>query len=549
VYVYDIDKKKATNVTNNIFDNDCVSWSKDGGSLIFTEERDDYFRLAMIDLKSGRKKFLTKKANYDYKYPVFINDNEIAFTSDKNGILNLYKMDINTGEEHQLTNIANGIFYPGPGGNYIAYCYYEDGCYNIYKYLLDKEKASVEIPLIYTPPAEEQPNPNGLTSQARVPDTEINTGYAGDDDDVKNQIEKQAEGIITKDSKYDTAFTIDLIFAVFGFSSDAGLVGTGYVSTSDMLGNHNIALTADFIPGYFSQFDLSYYYLSLPFDLGFDLFYYQNTYDLYDPLRGVFFSELNETQEGGTVSMSYPLNLFTSLTLSLSEMQVTDIYDNYDIGSSYFFGTNFSGPMNIISLMFSYDYSAWRDFWPYSGEAVMAYLETSQKIFGGEQAYDLYDIDLRKYFDLSFVANRNLSLALRLAGALTDGPDKPIFFFGGEGTVRGLDYGQYYGDKYAVFNSELRYTVAKSIDFELWPLTAYMIKNIKLTIFDDCGIVESGMVYDVVSEDIKNGIGIGLVFDTFLLQREFMPVTFEVAKRTDVTANNYNFYFSINTAF
>ncbi len=550
VYVYDIEKKKVTNITDNLFANDYVSWSKDGGSLLFTEERDDFFRLATIDLKSGVKKFITKPAKYDYKCPAFISDEEIAFTSDKNGIFNLYKMDVKTGEEQQLTNITNGIFNVCPVGNYIAYSYYEDGCYNIYKYLIDRERAFAEIPLTYIPPSEEKAKPNALSNTAaQAPQTEISASFTGDDGDMKNQIEKQAENIITKDSKYDTAFSIDLIFAIFGFSSDAGPVGTGYVFTSDMLGNHDIQLTADFIPGYFSQFDLTYYYLSLPFDLGLDLFYDQNVYELYDPLRGVFFSELNQTQEGGTVSMQYPFNLYTSLKVSLSEKIVTDIYNNYDIESSYFFGTNFSGPLNVISALFAYDYSAWRDFWPYSGEAVMAYVESAEKIFGGQQTYNLYDIDLRKYFDLSFITNNNLSLGLRLAGALTDGPDKPLFFFGGEGTVRGLDYGQFYGDKYAVFNSELRFTVAKSIDFVLWPLTAYMIKNIKIAFFDDAGIVEQGMVDYVAPEDVKNGVGISLIFDTFLLQREFIPLTFEVAKRTDITSNNYNFYFSINTAF
>lgn len=193
VYVYDIANKTTTNITNDIFYHDFVSWSKDGNSLIFSEERDYYNRLAVMDLKTGVKRFLTKPATWDYKYPSFINDEEIIYTSDKTGIFNMYKMNITTGKEEQLTNIINGIFYPTASGNYITYCYYEDGCYNIYKYLLDRNRNFPDIPLAYIPPAEEEKT-KAPEPPKPVPDTTINTSYASDDEAEKNKIEKQEIG-------------------------------------------------------------------------------------------------------------------------------------------------------------------------------------------------------------------------------------------------------------------------------------------------------------------------------------------------------------------
>jgi outer membrane protein assembly factor BamA len=187
--------------------------------------------------------------------------------------------------------------------------------------------------------------------------------------------------------------------------------------------------------------------------------------------------------------------------------------------------------------------------WPYSGEYLLAYVETADKMFGGTSEYTMYQADLRKYFDLSAVSDKNMTISLRGLFAATTGADRPLYLFGGMNTIRGVGYGAYKGDIVAIINAEFRYTLARNINFNFWPFDFLMIKHIKAFVFNDIGFVGNSPVASVSNEDLKNGMGIGLVMDTFLLQRQYMPLRFELAKRTDINDDVWKFYFSIATAY
>jgi Tol biopolymer transport system component len=552
VYIYDIAGNKVTNITSNIFENNFESWSPDGNRLIFTEERDNYRRIALYDLKTGAKKFLTKPVAYDYEYPRFIDNNEIMFTSDKTGIFNLYKMDLTKGAETQLTNVISGVYSPSLSKEFIAYNYYEDSCQNIYKYMRSKPSALPEIPLMYVEGLASEEDKKSPENPARpAPKTELNPDKysAGDDEFFKRSVEDQAKAIVKSDLPYVTTLTPDLILGILGFSSDTGIVGGGYFTMSDMLGNHNFSLVANFVPGYYSQFDLSYLYMSLPFDFGFDIYFNQDVYQLYDVDSQTFFSQLNSTQIGGSISIKYPFTMFTDLTLQIGTSKISDRYTDYTTSSTLVFPVNSDNILNTVDLTLTCDYSSWRDMWPYAGHYMVMNLEVADKVFGGTTEYNMYQIDIRKYFDLAFLSQKNMSLAFRLLAAMSDGPDRPYFLFGGLATVRGLSYGEYAGDKMGIFSSELRYTMARNLDFGLWPFNFIMIKNIKIALFNDMGLVRDDYIRSITNEELKNGLGISLVFDTFLLQRQYTPLKFEVAKRTDVGGDIWNFYFSVATNF
>jgi outer membrane translocation and assembly module TamA len=101
----------------------------------------------------------------------------------------------------------------------------------------------------------------------------------------------------------------------------------------------------------------------------------------------------------------------------------------------------------------------------------------------------------------------------------------------------------------AIINAELRYTIARNINFGFWPFDFLMIKNIKAAVFNDMGYVGNAPVSSLTNEELKNGMGLSIVVDTFLLQRQYMPLRFELAKRTDINDDVWKFYFSIATAY
>jgi len=548
LYVYEMETGKTVNLTRNVFENNFPSWSPDGKFLVFTEEMDYVRQAVLYHLESGRKTVLTS-GSAQHSYTRFAGAETIVFSADKTGIFNLYTMDIKGGSITPLTNVVGGVYSPSVSEDYIAFSYYEDACQNIYKLHRNRETAVKEIPLLYD---------DSLTRSAQQhrkytrPPVSVATAKPGDepgDEAFRQRVEKAASEVILADSEYNMTFTPDLVLGILGFSSDTGLLGGGYLTLSDMLGNHNMALLANFIPNYYAQLDFEYLYVGLFFDMSLRGFYHNNIYELYDRRTSTYFSRLNTEEYGGGIRFKYPFNMYSALYIDFGTRKITDRYTNYETSSVYSFGLDSENIINTLSLFFDYNYSVWRDLWPYSGDRFTVYLVAADKIYGGTRTYSIFEAEYRKYIDLSFLSDNNMTMSMRALFAMTEGPDRPYFLFGGVNTVRGLFHGQYSGDSILLGSAELRFTIAKNLDFNLWPFNFLMIKNIKAALFDDVGAVKEGSINTLHGEEFVNGIGAGIVVDTFVFQRQYMPLKFELAKRTDAGESDWIFYFSVATGF
>jgi Tol biopolymer transport system component len=208
IYVFEIGSGRVKNMTNNVFENGSPGWSPLGRKLIFTEERNEYSRIAVLDTAAGEKEYLTAAGPYDCLYPRFVSENSIIFTSDRNGIFNLYAMDVETKQENQLTNVANGVFYPSVSEDFFTYSYYEDACYNIYKYLRTDDAVEVD-------PAEKK-EPKSISFAEMTP-------APGGDGELLEHIKETAAKIIKKETEYVMEFSPDIIFALVGIGTDMGL--------------------------------------------------------------------------------------------------------------------------------------------------------------------------------------------------------------------------------------------------------------------------------------------------------------------------------------
>jgi|YelNatPaOPRAMG01_1025707.scaffolds.fasta_scaffold17199_4 Tol biopolymer transport system component len=550
VYLYDLKNNNLHNLTQNLFENNFVSWSSDGKFLVFTEEREEIKKIIVYDIEKGKMKFISDNKNYNCIYPRFLTNDEIIFVSDKNGIYNLYKLNLNNKNEIPFTNVTNGIFYPCVSNQYIIYSYYEDGCYNIYKYLIKKPDDIKEIPLMYVPEIVEKEKKEKKILETKIESNEIkNLMKIGEDEEFKKKIEEMAYKIIKSDDPYITTFTPDVLLGIFGFSTESGLLGGGYVTLSDMLGNNNISLLANFIPDYYSQFEFEYLYMSLPFDIGFKTFYYQNIYQLFDTRTGEIFSQLNSQELGGSIYFKYPFNIYTSLYMQISTDHITDRYTNFETSSSYLFKENEDNILNSIALYLYIDNTLWRDLWPFNGDFFIAYVSIYEKIFNGTKSYNLYEINYGKYFDLNSISFKNMVYSLQLMFSMTDGEDKPYYILGGLNNVRGMNYGEYISDKVLLLKNELRYILARNVNFNFWPLNFLMIKNIKATIFNDNCIIDNISFESAVNGSVKSSFGFSIMIDTFFFQRQFVPFQFEVAKRIDIEENEWKFYFNMNATY
>ncbi|MCD4814264.1 hypothetical protein K8S19_11305 [bacterium] len=62
-----------------------------------------------------------------------------------------------------------------------------------------------------------------------------------------------------------------------------------------------------------------------------------------------------------------------------------------------------------------------------------------------------------------------------------------------------------------------------------------MIKSIQAVFFDDIGIV-SNTISESSGKDVRNSVGFGLRMHTFLLGKQLLTIRFDLAQRTDTTA-------------
>jgi hypothetical protein len=208
LYVYDIDNDEETRLTYNLRANQ-PQVSNDGKSVVFLFEKDGTTNLGIIDIDGGNFRQLTFFSNgeqvynpkfsnddtfivFDYslrltrdiarvnidgsnfqyilqkeeddRNPVFDKDGNLIYASDKTGIFNLYKLNLQTKEEKQLTNVTGGAFMPAvdKDGN-IVYAGYISSGFKIF-YLNKEEQNKVIAGHDYirrkNPPLDES-KPNG----------------------------------------------------------------------------------------------------------------------------------------------------------------------------------------------------------------------------------------------------------------------------------------------------------------------------------------------------------------------------------------------------
>ncbi|MEZ5058451.1 MAG: hypothetical protein R2879_15555 [Saprospiraceae bacterium] len=110
---------KVEQITDDVYAEMHPSFSPDGSSIAFSTDKLSIdrgktdgkwvFNLALMNLETGTVDQLDVFPGADNFNPVFGSDNELYFILDRDGVRNLYKMDLNTEEVFQMSNIATGI--------------------------------------------------------------------------------------------------------------------------------------------------------------------------------------------------------------------------------------------------------------------------------------------------------------------------------------------------------------------------------------------------------------------------------------------------------
>jgi Tol biopolymer transport system component len=252
LYAYDLSSGKLEQLTNDLFADLQPAWSPDGRSIAFVTDR---FTTNLSDLKTGNYRLgLIDRASREVRQlpgfddgkninPQWASDGRsLYFLSDRNGISNVYRVDMASGSLTQVTNVLTGVagitnlspaLSIAARSDVLSYSVFENGKYQIYA---TKQANPVAVALLPAP----------IATQAAVlpPANRPATGL------LQQELSNPRTGLPPvhepdKVSPYRARLSLDAVgqpYVATGIDPYGTFAGGGVsFFWSDMLGNHNLA--------------------------------------------------------------------------------------------------------------------------------------------------------------------------------------------------------------------------------------------------------------------------------------------------------------------
>lgn len=506
VYAGNMKGEIIKRLTEDRYDDNGAVFSPDGEEVYYVSERESGFR-NIYKIKNWKTEpvsedFLTGRHNF--LSPDLNTLQTMTLTADINGIYNLYRLNMQTKELFAFTDVKGGGFSPSGSadGKKVVFSYFEESCYNLYLADLDPaqklEKAFIVEPLPV--PAKKDYR---LTNFPVVP--------------------------------YRLDISLDLIYFLFGYDSASGLVGGGYLSFSDLLGEHNFEFFGAAVKDYQSGWQLNYVNRACRINFGVS-FYTGKTYG------SAFFTDKTtdgtyyyKEETGLSLPFIYPFDKNTRVSLLLKSYYK----NNYaDAGA----GNHSSDLTNSLVLEFVNDRLTYNMDTPCAGGATAVNIERADYVLGGTRNYVNIMAEDQEYLFL----DKETTAGFRFFAGASFGPQAGYFVLGGE-KLRGYP-GEYTGSNILLANMELRFSLIEKADVSVWPAAWLLLKKVRAVIFSDQGIVFNHNAA-VTAGEVKNGVGAGLRFHAFLWQSYPVILRIDAGFRTDAGSTNPVYYIGLNNIF
>jgi len=586
IYLLHLSTGTLQKVTDDLADDREPSWDPRGEELCFSSDRDSasadtssgQYDLFLYHLKGKGIERITRSPADDISPCWFPTGKKIIFVSDRNGIYNLYEANLDSAAVSPLTNLLTGCFSPSvsPDGKRVVVSLFNKGGWDLYilrelkplpsglkpaRTLAKKREETPPKPLAATPSPGTEFKLESLETYVFRPPSEENVAPQETSTAQPETISYRLPNGEYKTRKYKTRFTPDLVTATLGYDTYFGLQGQSYIQISDVLGNHSIFLASDL---YYSLTEsnlfLFYTYLPHRFHYGGGIFHYKEYY--IDEANRLF----SDRVYGFNLLFSYPFSKFTRADLELTEVAIDRTYYDPPYEDS-------STRVLLPTLELTNDTVLWGFTGPVNGSRSYLRFELSPPGIKNSLRFYTLQGDYRRY--LHFL--RRYGFAFRLSAGGSWGPDAQRFFLGGVQNwiapkvvrrqisgvknfyfssmvfpLRGYDYYQFTGKRFALTNIEFRYPFLDYLAFH-WPLK-FSLQRVGGSLFLDMGGVwnEPGKFKggttkddDPRLKDLKVGFGYGARANL-----GFFILKFDSAWRTDLSqVSKPKYYFSLGAEF
>lgn len=339
--------------------------------------------------------------------------------------------------------------------------------------------------------------------------------------------------------RYKVRFTPDLLYGTAGFNTFIGFQGTTQFAFSDILGNHRLQFGTNlFFDLKNSSFFGSYYYLSHRTDYGLTAFHtaYSFATDFLDEFTdppsagqdGFADSFIRYRYYGATVSASRPFNKFDRFDVAVTQFTLareTSVSQSspYRPGDIPGLGPTRYSQNTILSAALTTDNSLFTIFGPFDGRRAQIAVSASPGYGRNGLQFVTVAADVRKYYWFK----KYYAVAMRGSTGATFGRDPQRFFVGGLDNwiaprftngdiivdqfqdflatfvtpVRGSDYYELQGTRYAVANFEFRFPFVHIMQLG-FPLPLFL-QQIRGVTFLDVGAAWGGQ--ELLFEDGSAG--------------------------------------------
>ncbi|MEO6691862.1 MAG: DPP IV N-terminal domain-containing protein, partial [Saprospiraceae bacterium] len=355
-----------------------------------------------------------------------------------------------------------------------------------------------------------------------------------------------------KVNKYKIKFSPDIIFSNVNYSSFYGVQGQAQLSFSDVLGNHRIYVATSLVLDLKnSDYAFAYYYLPKRIDYGFEAFH--SARFLLIEKQDTSLNLYRYRNYGLNLNASMPISKFNRIDAALSFSQLSK--ENLDDPNEPIQRLYTALPI----LSYVHDNTLFGYTAPVRGTRYNLTAYGTPKLGKSGAEFFTATGDYRTYFKFA----EDFNFVLRLNGGLSVGRNPQKFYLGGTPNwinytiqnnaypiediqdfafatpvtpLRGFNYNQVTGTKFALMNAEFRFPLFRYLVFGPLP---FAFQNIQGVLFTDIGTAWTNNKQLQLFQKDANGslrtkdllIGMGIGARMYLL---YFPFKFDVAWSYDM---------------
>ncbi len=513
--------------------------------------------------------------NYTTDSPVWSPDgNKIAYVSEEYGISNIYIMDFETRETYPITNLITGAFQLSwaQESNKLAFTSYYNGGFDIFLLKDPLRMNTVESKMKNTIFFDE------LDGELAQPPDGLAYGKQGESADPMNRIGDLSKYIFNeqernramlrnarepaafrvdpgkykddegnyKVNKYKLKFSPDVLTGNYAYDTFFGVMGNTLMMFSDMMGDHSIVFYTDlYLDLRNSNYNLMYFYQPRLTDYGIGIYNQSYMFTQSGVIGNSWtFIPTRLRNYGVQLMASRPISKFfrVEANAAYQKLSIEYLQSQYSEWDEGFNSVRFN--LNLIK-----DTVLWKYIGPFEGDRGSLSLSYSPPSVADHSFITVVG-DYRRYFR----PNKEVSFALRLGGGFSEGPNPEGFYLGGipnwinrdfaggyirnnindifytrwVDALRGSDFYELFGNRYALVNAELRFPFVRNLNIG-YPISLGL-RNVMGAFFYDAGAawINSDFEYYARDDDTSGrklgdfrnafGTGVRLVLGYFLLR-------------------------------